>query len=105
MGKMIPLRQTMDVEALVTEYRVGGLVTHSNFIEEGERQLLPVEEEVLDALELGDKLRITFFSNEDDVEHGEGGNSISFKPRTVKYERWNEDNGGWDQIYERQINS
>jgi hypothetical protein len=99
MNKLVPLHQVMEVEKVFRDVKVGGKVTKSNFLEEGERHMFPLHEEVADIITEGQKLRITFYSLEDDVEQGEG--QFRFKSKGVKYELWNEENKGWDQIFEK----
>jgi CBS domain-containing protein len=99
MGKLVPLRQTMDIETIVTEHKIGGMVTKSNFVVEGKRHLMPIHDKLVGMISEGDKIRVTFYSDDNDVHRGPG-NSIRFKPQGVKYEKWNKENQGWDRLFE-----
>jgi len=98
MGKMVPLHQTMKIERLVREVRVGGLVTKSNFLTEDKHHILPLEEDLFDKLSEGDTLRMTFFAKEEDIKETPG--RMTFKSKGVRYEVWNKENEGWDKIFE-----
>ena len=99
MAKLVPLRQTMEIEKVFTDVRVGGLVTDSNFLEVGERHMFPIHDEVVDFVKAGDKLRVTFFAHKEDMEQEE--DRLRFKSRGIKYEVWNEQNEGWDRLFEQ----
>lgn len=99
MSKTITLHQIMDVEEIIQEVKVGGTVTKSNFLEEGERHLFPIHKEVLDMIKEGDKIKVTFYSTNTDVERTEKG-YLKFKSNGIKYDLWNNANDGWDRIFE-----
>lgn len=101
MSKMVPLHQIIEIEKVFRDVRVGGIVTKSNFLEEGQRHLFPIDDEIADKVEAGQKLRITFYSMDDEVEEEPG--LLKFKSKGVKYELWNEDNEGWDRLLERMV--
>ena len=98
MPKLVSLHQEMIVEKLIQEFRVGGTVVKSNFIEEGTEQAFPIDLKVIKNLKIGDRLKISFFTNAEDIRQTE--NSLAFKGKGVRYEVWNKKSGGWDKIFE-----
>ncbi len=104
MGKLVPFHTTMEVEVLTKEIRLGGVVKKSNFMPTGERHMAPLHEEVYEKIHQGDIVRITYFADDDEVVREDG--RCQFKPRGVRYEKWNKKNGGWDKVFEKmQLNS
>lgn len=99
MAKMIPLHQIIQVEKVFRDVRIGGIVEKSNFLQEGERHLFPIHDEVANLIDKDSKVKITFYTTKDDIEDTD--DSMKFKSHGVKYEIWNEENQGWDRVYEK----
>ena len=99
MGKTVTFHHVMDIEHIVREEKVGGLIKKSNFIPEGERHMFPLHEPVFDTFDEGSTIRVTLFVDEDTVEKQDG--RLTFVPKGVRYEIWNENNKGWDKVFEK----
>ena len=101
MAKLVPFHQIIEVEEIFRDVKIGGLVTKSNFLVEDERHLFTIDDEAAEKINKGDRIKITFFSNKDDVEKED--DKLRFRARGVKYELWNKENEGWDRIFEKMM--
>jgi len=98
MTKLVPLHQIMDIELVVKESKIGGTVTKSNFVQGGNAHLMTIHNEAAEKIKKGDKIRVTFFANDDEIHKLDNG--IRFTTKGTRYEVWNTENKGWDKIYE-----
>lgn len=99
MSKLISLSQEMIIDELATHYSLKGKVTKSNYVEEGYCHILPIHNEPFCLLNKGDRIRITKFVRDDKIEKTAEG--IKFTTSGIRYEKWNEENNGWDKIWEQ----
>ena len=88
----------MEVEIVAQQYKVGGIVVDSNFLNEGVRHMVPIDDKIAKKLKKGDKLKITHFTMDSDIHASE--TRLSFKNKGTRYEVWNNENEGWDKIGE-----
>lgn len=104
-----PLMYEMTIEALIDNdeetrdnkmLRVCGVVTHSNFMPIGNRFCAPlVYEAVRKRFYIGDKVRITNFCKNSDINNTP--ERIQFVASGQRYEVWDDTTDGWTCVYDK----
>jgi hypothetical protein len=82
--------------------RVCGVVTRSNFLDEGYRfcaplHWVPIRRRVC----IDDRIRITLFCPAEKMKLKEDGEKITFTTVGCKYELWDDASEGWSCVYEK----
>lgn len=109
MARLTTLWQSIKIEyiclALLEDdlLKIGGKVLDSNFLDKGNRSLIPVHaEETKDVLSIGDVIKVTLYTPKKEKQLIDNGEikTLIFKNCGSKYEIWNDKVGGWDKIFE-----
>jgi hypothetical protein len=100
MSKMVPFYHVLDVTRIERYYRIVGEVTKSNFLNIGNEYSIPCIEEPIKKgiIKEGDRMKLTFFANEDEVE--DSPEEIKFNAAGVRAEVWDEASASWSLVYE-----
>jgi len=101
MSKLIPYYHIVDIKEIERNFRVRGEVTKSNFLTTGLEYSIPcIDKPIVDGLvKEGNKLKITFFTKECDVQNSD--DKIKFDAVGIRMEVWDDVSDCWDMVYEK----
>jgi len=104
--RTVSLWQILEVDSILkapvnNNVRVGVIILKSNFLNKGDKGIINLESSV--PINIGDVLKLTCFTSEEDKETLIKGNDeeiYTFEYRGSRCERWNKDLESWDKIAE-----